>query len=123
MAQEIQIVSSLTVNKGFLSLARDPGAQQIDMSGTRYDGGVQDIGFSTHEQLVFKSDFGTPGWAYFRNLDATNFVQVGVVVSATFYPLVKLFAGEACVFPLATSTIYAKADTAAVKLEYVPLER
>jgi hypothetical protein len=39
------------------------------------------------------------------------------VVAATFYPLLKLKPGEVAVCRLATTTFYAKANTAAVNLE------
>lgn len=58
----------------------------------------------------------TAGYAYFRNLDATNFVEIGVQVAGTFYPLIKLLAGEVAVLRLATVTFYARADTGTVNL-------
>lgn len=79
--------------------------------------GCQDIG--TTEEALVVSDITTSGIGYFMNIDATNFVQLGVVVSATFYPLVRLLAGEVATFRLDTgATIYAKADTADCKLVF-----
>ena len=85
-------------------------------------GGTQSIGFAAHEALVL-TDITTNGWAYFRNRNATNFVELGVDVAATFYPLVRLNANEGCVLRLSQGiTPYAQADTAAVILERLILD-
>lgn len=84
----------------------------ISMTGTEFIHGVQLIGI-TEEAITIISDIATPGVCIFRNLDATNFVEVGLTGSYT----VKLKAGEPCVFR-ANGTLYAKADTGACRLEY-----
>lgn len=113
----------MTLLKGSLSLTEEPGSQLIDVSGTRTDGGVQDIGTGAHELLAIGSDFGTAGWASFLNLDATNYVELGLDSGATFVPFVKLLAGEFCVVPLSTKLVYAKANTGSVKLKFSMVER
>lgn len=123
MADEITISSGLTVSKDFLTVTEEPGAQEIDMAGTRYTGGVQDIGFAAHEAISLIGDFGTAGWAFFHNLDPSNFVQLGRDSTGTFVPFAKLLAGEHFVVPLADKAVYAKADTAAVKLKFTLVER
>jgi hypothetical protein len=123
MADEITITNGLLARKGNLDIQREREVQQIDMAGDDYDGGTQLIGFAAHEALALKGDFGTGGWAEFYNLDATNFVQIGVEVAAAFYPVVKLLAGERCVFPVAVNTLFLKADTGAVRVEFTILER
>jgi len=56
--------------------------------------------------------------AHFWNRDPTNFVTIGVKPAATYYPLVRLNAGESFIFRLSQGIApYAKADTAAVKLQ------
>lgn len=79
----------------------------------------QTIG-TTHEALVV-SDLAGLGYGRFINRDATNFAQVGIDVAATFYPFVYLRPGQDSGWiplPPSGTTLYAKADTAAVKLEY-----
>lgn len=120
MASEIKITTSINYAKGDLdSLYLPPRNQSITQNTaapTRV-GGNQTIGFAAHEAIVL-TDLTTNGWAYFRNRDAANFVQIGVDVAATFYPLVRLNAGEGCLFRLSQGiTPYAKADTAAVILQ------
>ena len=82
--------------------------------------GVASIGTS-HEALPM-GDVSTAGWARLENLDATNYVEIGVVVTGTFYPTIKLKATEFCVVRLGTNAPYARANTAAVQLDYVILQ-
>ena len=77
---------------------------------------MQNIG--TSYEAVNVADLTNKGFALFTNLDATNFVEVGVEVSAAFYPFLKLLPGESSVVRLSPSvSLFAKADTAAVNLE------
>ena len=75
------------------------------------------------------------GWAMFTNLDATNYVQVGIQVAGNFYSFLTILAGEqsgpirlgSLTIPLAVPpiptvaapTLYALANTASVSLFYV----
>lgn len=79
-------------------------------------GGIQLVATS-HEALDV-GDVATNGWLIVQNLDDTNFVEIGRDVSATFYGVVRVEAGEVAVFRLSQATIYAQADTAAVRLWY-----
>lgn len=123
MADELTISSGISGAKGYLDIYEEPGSQSIDMDGTRDSSGVQDVGFAAHELLTSDADFGTAGWAWFRNLDDTNFVELGLDVAAAFVPFAKLLPGEHFVVPLATKSIYAKSDTAAVKVRKHFIER
>ena len=118
MANEITANLQLIVKKGFLDERFAPGALSFDLAeaAPNVAGGSQLIGFAAHEAVDI-GDVGTAGWAYFRNLDAENYVEIGVEVAAAFYPLVKLESGEAAVFRLATDTPFAKADTGDVVLQ------
>ena len=120
MANEITVTLALKVANGDLQSmsvpSRSYGITQNTAAPARV-GGTQTIGFAAHEALDL-TDLTTNGVAHFRNRDAANFVQIGVDVGATFYPLVRLNFGEEWVFRLSQGvTPYAKADTAAVILE------
>lgn len=120
MANEITASTSLTLNNGSVSTG-DSSSKTISQTTPRFMAGVQNIG-TTQEQISLISDISTPGLASFKNMDATNYVEIGVVVSGTFYPLVKLKPGDpAAQFRLATGTFYARANTAAVDLQYTIL--
>ena len=122
MADEITIDARLRVTNGSFVEDRRVQALKADMTGTGLDHHNQAIGFAAHEAVTVNADVGTEGWAYFTNLDLTNFVQIGVDVAGTFYPLVKLLAGEMAMYRLATGTFHAQADTASVDLEVFVLE-
>lgn len=122
MANEITVSASVRVTKGGLTDQFIKNGLLVDMTGNLSDKSVQTIGHAAHEAVSLSSDIGTPGWSAFLNLDDTNFVQIGIEVSATFYPLVKLMPGEMALFRLATDTFYAQADTADVNLQKFIIE-
>ena len=122
MANEIQITTRLKLSKGGATLDRNGGTVNATMAGDAYTCGVQQIGTGAHEALSLSADIGTAGWAYFKNLDATNYVEIGIDSTGTFVPFARLKAGEACVLRLATNAPYAKANTGAVNLEYAVIE-
>ena len=118
MANEISTSFSFSCTKGSLTLSRS-FSKQITMSASAPNvaGGTQLVG-TTHEAIVL-GDVATNGCAYFVNLDATNYLEIGVLVSGTFYPVVRLNAGEGALARIAQGvTPYAKANTAAVVMEY-----
>lgn len=69
------------------------------------------------EAVTIHADITTPGFVVVHNLDATNFVELDVEATGA-NPVVKLKAGEWAMFRLATTTLYAQADTAACDIEY-----
>jgi len=120
MANEFTFQFSLILANGTLdSFQFSSGTKNMDQNTAvpvRVDGS-QIIGFAAHEALTL-TDLTTNGIAVFWNRDPTNFVQIGVDVAATFYPLVTVKAGEAWPFRLASGiTPYAQADTGNVVLQ------
>ena len=93
----------------------------IDQENDGMAGGIQNVGFEAHEALDM-GDISTAGICFMRNMDDTNYVEIGVDVSGVFYPFIKLKAGEPWQGRLGTNAPYAKANTAAVELEYWVLE-
>ena len=118
---EISTTLRLKISNGGFKTERNQGTVNIDQATLGSQGGVQNIG--TTAELVALGDVATVGYAYFANLDATNFVQIGIDVAATFYPVIKLNPGEGQVFRIdPAATLYAKADTAACNLDTLILE-
>jgi len=124
MSGEISVLAQLTDSA--FDVAHEPAAQSIDRSGTEMVHFIQSVG--TSNELINPStsgtafaDIATAGWAYFENLDTTNFVQLATQDDATYFA--KLLAGEKFVIPLGTGTLYGKADTSAVRLMVTILER
>lgn len=122
MANEITLTTRLQLDNGNLKLDRNPGRRQYTQTTARQSSGVQTIGTGAHEALGVGADIGTAGYAFFQNLDATNFVQIGIDDGGTFEPFAKLTAGQIAIVPLNTKAVYAQADTAAVELEWIILE-
>jgi len=116
MAGTISQTVSVNVNNGDINSQFQKTAS-ITQTNQGHASGCQTIG--TTQEVLVVTDISTSGVGYFMNIDATNFVQLGVYVSATFYPLVRLLAGEVATFRLDTgATIYAQADTASCQLVY-----
>ena len=118
MADEITVNVKLAVNKGSLVQRFESGSLTFDMTGSVAAGGVSSIPTTAAGTALNVGSVSTAGWAYLRNTDDTNFVEVGVQVAGTFYPAIKLKAGEAGVVRLGTNSPYARANTLAVNLQY-----
>lgn len=122
MANEIGIYHQVTVTKNGLKYDSQPVNFMQTMAGARRTCNTQDIG-TTAEAIQIGADMATLGRAVFTNLDATNFVTIGIMVSATFYPVLRISPGATETVELvSTVTYYAQADTATIKLDYTIFE-
>ena len=109
------------VNVNFKDAWR-PGAITVTNTNGRSSGGVQTIGTSA-ETVVVSADLTAYGYAYFRNLNATNFITIGPDSTGQI-DFLKLLAGEYAIVPLKPGiTIKATADTAACDLQYLVYDR
>ena len=115
MANEITLNLSLAVRKGFLVHREDPGPITVDLVGNNATGGVQNIG--TTGEALSVTDLSTAGYAFFRNLGPTNYVDLGTGTT-TFVAFARLKAGEVSIVRLGTNAPTARANTAAVNLQY-----
>ena len=122
MADEITISCSMKLSNGELKDNRSAVNVKATQSAQASLGGVQAIG--TTEEAIAVGDLAAPGWAYIRNLGPTNYVEIGLMPDATFYPMIKLAAGDApCLIKIASGvTLYAKAHTAGVKIDKLILD-
>ena len=116
MANEVAVQVSLQVTNGNMSFLKRENYNADQTAAGGPSNGVQEIG--TSHELVSITDITNKGFTYFGNLDTTNYVEIGVDVSATFYPLIKLLPGESAIMRLSPSVaVYAQANTAAIDLE------
>ncbi|MES2788123.1 MAG: hypothetical protein V4719_00780 [Planctomycetota bacterium] len=84
-------------------------------------GDTQIVG--TTEEVVGFGDLVAARWALFRNLDATNYVDIGPESAGAMVSLIRLKPGEACLLPLKPGVVLrAQANTAAIKLKKLILE-
>ena len=117
MADELSIGVTMSFSKGG-AIARRAERISVDVTGDALTHEVQEVGTS-EEELAQGADLGTPGYLFIKNLDATNYVEIG---STTGVYDIKVKAGEVALYRHNSSTIYAKANTAACKVEYLLIE-
>jgi hypothetical protein len=119
MANEISLTASLIHSQGGTTVNGTVN-KVITQTGTKRVANVQIIG--TSSEAIVLGDV-TPRYAYFKNLDSTNFVYIGYQTACTSAnAFLKLLPGEASVCCLAQSVLYALADTANVNLEVILVE-
>ena len=117
MANELKITLGVSFSKSGAKVSRRESFQ-VDITGDAFTNGVQAIGTS-EEEVAQGADLGTPGWVYAKNMDDTNYVELG---STTGVYDIKLLAGESAVWRHNSATLYAKANTAGISLEYIIFE-
>jgi len=121
MADEITMTGSLTISATNFREQFSPGTISIDLASNKGDGGVQEIshsGTAAQGESLGVTDVAVGGVCFFRNLDETNFVEIGFQVSSTFYPFLKLLPGEFSMGRLGNAAPFARANTANVDLQY-----
>lgn len=119
MANEISMAASLIYSRSGVT-AQLSKSISITQSGTDMTQQTQSIGFASAELLDIGGDIGTTGYVMVANLDSTNFVELSL--NDFTQKFAKLRAGEFCILPVSTGTIYAKADTGAVQVAIVAIE-
>lgn len=125
MANELTVSARLRLIKDGvdMSLPRELGdaAFNVTVTGTEYNQNIQVVG-TTHE-LLDGGDATPGGYTIFVNRDATNYVELGLDVTGTFAPFVRLKAGERAVFRFtAGASLYLRANTAPCRVEFLVLE-
>ena len=117
MADELRVNASLSFSKDGATINK-AYSKTITVTGDSYVSGVLSIG-TDEETLTQLEDLGTPGYILLKNMDSTNYIEVG---STTGVYDIKLEAGEIALYRHNSATVYAKANTAACLLEYTLIE-
>lgn len=113
MADEITITTGLRLLNGDLTVPSTNKTRKFNQT-TQRGGNPGTVDVGTSEETISFGDC-VPGFVEIVNLDATNFVQLGF--STGVYGMRLLANGGPALFYLETgATIYAKADTAEVRL-------
>lgn len=72
----------------------------------------------TSDTVLTIGDITTLGYAFFKNLDTTNYITLGPTSGGALVPMLRLRAGYAAVIPLEPGiTLRAQANTATVRLQ------
>lgn len=120
MSNEIQKSIYLSVTKSGQTNTLSHANHNITMAGDEMISNVQTIGESAWELVSF-GDCASIGECALKNLDATNFIELALD-DAGASKIAKLLASRSACIPFSSTTIYAKADTAACKLSVVACE-
>lgn len=125
MAGEIRYSSGLVMAAGNLNDNYNTSGLTANQATNKLVRNVQTtLVASAQGDLLDLGGVTVPGLSVFSNLDTVNYVEVGVQVSGTFYPFLKLLAlQQSGPMFLGTSAIYARANTGNVKLFYIIYDR
>lgn len=115
MANELIVTAGFDYSKSGLTVYSRENVS-VTVTGTEISRHIQSIGTSA-EEAVAVSDIGTQGYVFAKNLDSTNYVEMGTTGKLA----VKLKAGEIAVFRTG-GALYAQANTAAVRVLFIVIE-
>jgi len=113
----ISVSSSLSYSANKVS-AKLSTTFSADQAGNFFESGIQSVG--TTEESLDKGDVVTIGKIAVRNMDATNYIQVGHLTGSYS---IKLNPGEGFAgLTWGGSSVFVKANTAACNVEYLIVE-
>lgn len=119
MSNEISASVVLTTAKNNVSVAGS-GTKNADMAGDQMMSNVQIIG--TSAEAIVLNDVSTVGYVLFKNMDATNYIEIALDSGVSTQIFAKLLPGDVMLIKASTATMYAKANTAACNLWVVATE-
>ena len=115
MASELTKSTTLRYSKGGAVASVDDSVT-VDITTGRKTEVTQVVG--TTEESLALVDVSSVEELFIKNLDATNYVEIGTVSGA--YPI-KLKPGRSCSFPPNQNALYLKANTSACLVHIVAL--
>jgi hypothetical protein len=117
MANEIKYSLSFAVNNSGFNFNF---SEQNQPTQTAQGASGEVVSVGTSAQTLPTTGVATLGYALFKNIDATNYVQIGLQSGGVDYWFVRLKAGETAIVRLDQGlTLRAKANTAAVFVSYM----
>lgn len=123
-SNEIQIAGTLTYVNATVGIASTTMTvtKYVDISGTAFSSLIFSVPTTSGGTALPISNLSGVGWLFVKNLDATNYVELYTATSGTAFA--KLLPGEIFMGRLAAAITApaAKANTAAVKIQYLALE-
>ena len=119
MANELYYAIELTARKGGATVSHSTSGNTT-MTGDDMTQATQVIG-TTSEVIDFGEITGAPSMVLIRNLEATNFVEIGGDSGLTIFKL-KILAGKSILISPSSATMYGKADTAAARIQVIAVE-
>jgi len=119
MANEGYYTVNLQASKGGAKVERSESLR-FDMAGDDMVQATQLIGLVA-ETVTFPGITGAPQMVLIKNLSDTNFIELGGDSGLTVFKLKILPLRSALISP-SSATLYALADTAAVRIQIVAIE-
>lgn len=117
MANEITRTTSIRVSNGESVESFGPFTERLTQAAIGIEGGIQIVGTS-EEVLSVHADVTTLGVTAFKNLDTTNYVDIGPESGGAMVALIRLKAGETASMRLKPGVVIrGQANTSAVKLK------
>jgi hypothetical protein len=95
-------------------------ADTHDMSGTDYVMGRQTATTTTAALEIGR--ITQPGLMLLKNLDSTNYIELGGATFTVGNGVIRVNAGEICLFRWRGTTPFILANTASVEVEYLLIE-
>ncbi len=122
MSDEITVTAALRCSNGDFRLDVNPGSVQIDQA-IAAGGNPGTVSIGTVDTAISFTGLTTPGYVWMRNLDGTNYVDIGPDSGGTMVPCLRLKAGEVALFRLSAGvTLKGKAHTAACLVQIHALD-
>jgi hypothetical protein len=120
MATQLTTTVTITYSKNGVSFSEAIVSTTEDLTGGGIASGIASV--ATSAAAIPLGGVTTPGGvAYFKNLNATNYIEIGFD-SSGFVAIAKLLPGQVALIPLSAAP-WAKANTAACLLQYKIMDR
>jgi hypothetical protein len=122
MASEITINGSLAVTNGISVESYNPGQLRANQATVGAHGPT--VAVPAADTVISFGSLVTPRWIMFRNLDPSNYVQIGPESGGAMVPMIRLQAGEVSQpIPLEPGIVLRwKSHTAICKVKMLALE-
>ena len=121
-ADELSLSVGWTYDKNSRKRILSPTTTKHTITGNYIVDGVQNV--ATSATAITLGAVTNAGWAYFKNLGPSNYVELGCMdVNTNFVAFARLATNEVAVLWLGTLAPYGKANAAAVKLDYAISDR
>lgn len=115
MANELRVHTSLQLRDGN-ARTEDTGTVQVSPSAKKAIS--KTVSVTTSAAALDFTGLTAARYIALRNLDTTNYVDIGPDNTGTMVGLIRLLAGESCMLPLKPSTtIKAQANTATCSVQ------
>ena len=125
MPNEITYSLNVLLKNGSLQDQFASGSKTASQASAKLIRNVQTIGTAAGGEALDLGDIAVPGFMIFQNLDAANYVDIGINTGGNFYAALRVKVGEIMMARYsagAASLPYALANTASVELFYICYE-